>query len=327
MLERLGFAPLGRRGMLAALAGSTVGLAVLVSGCADDAVDEAVGKARTNATLPEAKLTPKLSAGPSQPLGPPTPVASDASSAAEVATARPRVVGEPAVATPVATPAPAGETPPPPANSPGRTPAPPAATPPAATPPAATPPAAPPSEATPPAATPPAAPPPEVTPPEVTPPAVTPVPPPVVVPTPPPPPPGPTAEELEAMHKVQLLSKVVYSATPAVVAEVASLGAVAFLDKQLSTPPAGPGGVLSDLTNSLAADIATRYQMYKDQDSNRPARELRHAAVIRAVTNGGQLAEQMVEFWTNHFSTYSGEEDKNVRFAAASDDRDVIRAH
>ncbi|HYN31044.1 MAG TPA: DUF1800 domain-containing protein, partial [Ilumatobacteraceae bacterium] len=132
--------------------------------------------------------------------------------------------------------------------------------------------------------------------------------------------------ELEAMHKVQLLSKVAYSATPAVVAEVASLGAVGFLDKQLSPPPVPVADILSG-THSLAADIATRYQMYKDQDSNRPARELRHAAVIRAVNSDGQLFERMVEFWTNHFSTYSGEEDKNVRFAAASDDRDVIRAH
>jgi uncharacterized protein (DUF1800 family) len=152
----------------------------------------------------------------------------------------------------------------------------------------------------------------------------------VVVPpppaAPPPPPPGPTAEQLEALHKVQLLSKVAYSATPAVVAEVASLGAVAFLDRQLSIPPAGTAGVLSG-THSLNADVAARFQMYKDQDSNRPARELRHAAVIRAVNHNGQLAERMVEFWTNHFSTYSGEEDKNVRFAAASDDRDVIRAH
>ena len=128
------------------------------------------------------------------------------------------------------------------------------------------------------------------------------------------------------MHRLQMLSKVTYGATAAVVDQVASLGAAGFLERQLMIPPAGTGNVLFG-THSLDADTATRYQLYKDQDSNRPARELRHAAVIRAVRHEGQLAERMVEFWTNHFSTYSGEEDKNVRFAAASDDRDVIRAH
>ncbi len=125
---------------------------------------------------------------------------------------------------------------------------------------------------------------------------------------------------------MQLLSKVAFSATPDVVAEVASLGAVAFVDQQLSIPPAGPDGVLTG-THSLDADVFTRWMLYNGQDSNRPARELRQAAVIRAATHPGQLAERMVEFWTNHFSTYSGEEDKNVRFAAASDDRDLFRVH
>jgi uncharacterized protein (DUF1800 family) len=49
--------------------------------------------------------------------------------------------------------------------------------------------------------------------------------------------------------------------------------------------------------------------------------------VIRAARHPGQLAERMVDFWTNHLNTYSGPDDKNVRYAAASDDRDVIRAH
>jgi uncharacterized protein (DUF1800 family) len=119
---------------------------------------------------------------------------------------------------------------------------------------------------------------------------------------------------------------VTYGPTPDVVAEVASLGAVAYLDQQLATPPAGVDGVLSG-AHTLGADIETRYQRYKDASNQLPARELRHAAVIRAVRHRGQLAERMVEFWTNHFSTYSGEDDKNVRFAAATDDREIFRVH
>ena len=128
------------------------------------------------------------------------------------------------------------------------------------------------------------------------------------------------------MHRAQLLSKVTYGPTSAEIEQVASLGPVAFLDRQLSIPPAGTTGVLTG-THSLDADIATRYQLYNGQNDGRPARELRHAAVIRAARHEGQLAERMVEFWSNHFSTYSGNSDKNVRYAAASDDRDVIRAH
>lgn len=128
------------------------------------------------------------------------------------------------------------------------------------------------------------------------------------------------------MHRVQLLSNVPFGASPAEIDRVASLGPVAFLEQQLSIPPADTTNVLTG-THSLDADIFTRWTMYTGQDNRRPARELRLAAVIRAARHEGQLAERMVEFWTNHLSTYSGEDDKNVRYAAASDDRDVIRAH
>jgi uncharacterized protein (DUF1800 family) len=122
------------------------------------------------------------------------------------------------------------------------------------------------------------------------------------------------------------LTRVSFDTTPAIAAQVASLGAAGFLEQQLSIPPANTTDVLVG-NHTLDASIEQRFQRYRDVDSRQPARELRHAAVIRAVRHPGQLAERMVEFWTNHFSTYSGEDDKNVRFAAASDDRDVFRAH
>ncbi|HUS43089.1 MAG TPA: DUF1800 domain-containing protein [Ilumatobacteraceae bacterium] len=127
------------------------------------------------------------------------------------------------------------------------------------------------------------------------------------------------------MHRAQLLTKVAYGPTALEIDQVASLGPVAFLEQQLSIPPAGTTNVLTG-THSLDADIFTRWQMYTGEDDNRPAKELRQAAVIRAARHQGQLAERLVEFWSNHFSTYSGNSDKNVRYAAASDDRDVIRA-
>ena len=108
--------------------------------------------------------------------------------------------------------------------------------------------------------------------------------------------------------------------------QVAAVGAAAFLDQQLAIAPAGTGAVLTG-PHTLDMTIEERFQFYKEQGSDRPARELRHAAVLRAVGHPGQLAEIMVDFWTNHFSVYTGEDDKNVRFAAASDDRDVFRQY
>ena len=315
----LAHAPLGRRGMLAAIAGSTVGLAVLMSGCADDAVEEAVEKARAaDATLPDPKLTPAQPMGPvapttTEPLGPPAP---DPSAALEVPSLGPPSAGPPPAGPPAAGAVPTAATAATPSGAPtvsNTTSVKPSV-------PAAAAPVAPGVVAV----APPVAPPPAPVPPAPTSPA--PAPPAPPPPPPPPPPPGPTAAELDAMHRVQLLGNVAFGSTPDVVAEMAALGPAAFLEQQLAIPPAGTDGVLTG-THSLDADIATRFQLYRNQDSRRPAKELQHAAVIRAARHPGQLAERMVEFWTNHFSTYSGEDDKNVRYAIASDDSDVIRVH
>ena len=347
---------LGRRGMLAAIAGSTVGLAVLVSGCADDAVDEAV-KARADATLPDPKMTPSQS-------GRGSARAPGGGRSAPGAAASPSVVDGPTQTNRVATALPNVAEPVPNAAPPVGSPAAPPSVSPASTPPAVARPVAPPvgnavvTTPAPAPAPPPSAAPPSPTAPAPTPPAApAPTPPrrscsdadpplllrrrprrscsatrcacsaPPAAPAPPPPPPPPPADAgLEAMHRVQLLTKVTYGPTPEVIGQVASLGAVAFLEQQLRTAPASERGVLTG-ASTLGDNIETRYQAYRGQDSNRPAKELRLAAVIRAARHPGQLAERMVEFWTNHFSVYTGEDDKNVRYAAASDDRDVFRVH
>lgn len=128
------------------------------------------------------------------------------------------------------------------------------------------------------------------------------------------------------MHRSALLERITFGVTPAVFVEMESLGANGFLERQLSITPAGTRRVLTG-NHTLDDDIESRFQFYRQMNSGRPARELRHAAVLRAMHHEGQLAEIMVEFWSNHFSTYSGTDDKNVRYAAASDDRDGIRAH
>ena len=313
--EDLPFSKLNRRNVLTGI-GISLGAAVVVSSCSGgESVEDVAMRVRPPAEEAKPKLTPDqtppggVTDSSSRTSGGSAEVFDD--SVPKIDSRRVAKATDPA---PTATPAGPPSTSPAPAAAPA--PAAPAAAPAPAVPPAAVVPAAvvpPAAPSTPtPTPTPPAAP--------VTPPT------PPTPPAPPPPPPGPTAAELDAMHRAQLLGRIPFGATALEVDQVASLGPVAFLDQQLSTPPADTSGVLTG-THSLDADIATRYALYQGEDSRRPAKELRHAAVIRAARHPGQLAERMVDFWTNHFSTYSGQDDKTVRYAAATDDRDVIRAH
>lgn len=125
------------------------------------------------------------------------------------------------------------------------------------------------------------------------------------------------------MRQARLIERITFGPTPALVDEVAGLGADRFLEQQLAYQPASTAGVLSG-SHLLDGTFGDRYR--NRPDHNAP-REMRHAAVVRAVNHPGQLAELMVEFWTNHFSTYSGQDDKQVQYAVATDDRDVIRRH
>ena len=125
------------------------------------------------------------------------------------------------------------------------------------------------------------------------------------------------------LRQARLIERLTFGPTPALVDQVASLGADRFLEYQLSYPPATTAGVLTG-AHLLDGTFGDRYRA---RDSHDAPREMRHAAVVRAVTHPGQLAELMVEFWTNHFSTYSGEDDQQVQYAVATDDREVIRRH
>ncbi len=145
-------------------------------------------------------------------------------------------------------------------------------------------------------------------------------------PAPPPPPPGPTDAELAALHSQALTTRVAFAAD-------------ARRRRRSGVDGAGR------LPRAAAVDSARRNQRcahrvahpghvdrpalpaYQGMGSDRPAREMRLAAVRRAAQHPGQLAEMMVEFWNNHFSTYSGQDDKNVRYAVATDDLAVIRRY
>ena len=152
------------------------------------------------------------------------------------------------------------------------------------------------------------------------------VPPATTPPTSPPttaPPQPPTA--LESV----LIDKLTFGATPALATHVASIGAAAFIDEQLAMVPSS-APVLTGL-QTLTLTNLQRYQTVNAPNAPSPDTflpgELQQAALVRAVTSPAQLAELMALFWANHFSMYSGTDDKGVEYSAASDDRDAIRPH
>ncbi|MGY6502226.1 MAG: DUF1800 family protein [Acidimicrobiales bacterium] len=136
--------------------------------------------------------------------------------------------------------------------------------------------------------------------------------------------PAPVDPMLEIHRQARLIERITFGATPALVDQVATLGANGFLEQQLTMAPAGVDGVLTGAPHLLDVSPGVRWA---NREGRNLARDLRHATVVRAVHHPGQLAEMMVAFWNNHLSTYSGEDDKNVGFAAATDDTFVIRRH
>jgi uncharacterized protein (DUF1800 family) len=131
----------------------------------------------------------------------------------------------------------------------------------------------------------------------------------------------------DAQRQARLIERITFGPTPQLVDEVSRIGATAFLEQQLSLQPAGIGGVLTGPTILGMGPLEIEVALDGQNKDRRIPEELRHAAVVRAATHPGQLAEHMVAFWTNHFSTFSGEDDKRVHLAVARDDLGVIRAH
>ena len=88
---------------------------------------------------------------------------------------------------------------------------------------------------------------------------------------------------------------------------------------------ANAAAVLPSLNLNLPQLWATYYTA-TNADRTRPARDVRVATLIRAVTSRRQLYEVMVDFWHNHFSIFAWGYDY-ASATWASYDRDVIRAN
>lgn len=103
------------------------------------------------------------------------------------------------------------------------------------------------------------------------------------------------------------------------------LNPAAIVDSDCDTRLANAAANLPSLGKSLT-QLWNDYYRASGADRNRPVKDVRNAALLRALYSRRQLQEVLVEFWHNHFSIYAWD----FAYAGAtwaSYDRDVIRPH
>jgi uncharacterized protein (DUF1800 family) len=138
-------------------------------------------------------------------------------------------------------------------------------------------------------------------------------------------PPGTTttaaAPPLTTNRNLHLLRRLTYGPTPETLAAIETDGAAAFIEAQLAART--PQVVLD--AHPLLASPFEPATSGNQAERRRLALELMHASLHRQATSPAQLYEQMVEFWTNHFSIhlFNG----LLHLLKPFDDRDAIRPH
>ncbi|WP_431067759.1 DUF1800 family protein, partial [Methylotuvimicrobium sp.] len=94
----------------------------------------------------------------------------------------------------------------------------------------------------------------------------------------------------EAVSAAQLLSRTTFGATPELLSEIRTIGADAFLQKQLNPASIDDSELDTYLENLLDQDINDLFK-------------LQYSQIARATMSKRQLLEVMARFWENHFNT------------------------
>jgi len=131
------------------------------------------------------------------------------------------------------------------------------------------------------------------------------------------------ADPEAARLAARVLGRAGYGARPGDVERVASMGAGAWIEEQLS-----PASIPDLEAFFLARRIETvhlRAPDIFDVARTTAVSDLRRAALLRAVYSERQLFETMVEFWSDHFNVFVGKSD--CAWLKVVDDRDIIRRH
>ncbi len=127
-------------------------------------------------------------------------------------------------------------------------------------------------------------------------------------------------------HRVHLLKRLTYGATPADRDRIVAIGEAAWLNEQLNPSTINTSAVDTKVAAlpALALSSVDLFTTYPDTQSAKVAEhQLRFAAMLRAVESPAQLQERMVEFWSDHFNVPI--EDRQVGLYKIVEDREVIR--
>ncbi len=125
---------------------------------------------------------------------------------------------------------------------------------------------------------------------------------------------------------LHIIRRLTYGPTTALVQHVRQIGIDAFIAEQLQPEliPDPEGNRVVGAYSTLGMPNVVNHTIHVGNPGG-PALELQAATVARAIWSERQLFEQMVEFWSNHFSIFGMHE--QAVFLKTSDDRDVVRKH
>ncbi len=131
----------------------------------------------------------------------------------------------------------------------------------------------------------------------------------------------------QAERNVDLLSRATNGVTLAELARLNQMGRPAWLREQLA-PTAQDNVVLRRTLAELGSLRLTIPEVYAEYESNagEAVRDIKQAAIVRAVHSDWQLRERMVDFWHDHFSV-AIQTSGRTRLGHHAYDREVIRAN
>ncbi len=121
---------------------------------------------------------------------------------------------------------------------------------------------------------------------------------------------------------VQVVNRITFGLRPSDLQRARSLGFTGFIEEQLAPEAIDDSEMAAALASAFHTLPLSAAALFK-LDKGDVARELKAAAVYRAVYSRRQLYEMMVDFWTNHFNIYQNEH--LIYWLKTVDDREVVR--
>lgn len=135
--------------------------------------------------------------------------------------------------------------------------------------------------------------------------------------------PVPPAVDSES-HVLHVARRLSFAPTPALLAEIRSIGTTAWIDQQLAWESIDDSAVASMVQSYPRASL-TAAEIIALGDPKRSRQDLASAMITRAVWGRRQLHELLVDFWSNHLNIDVNHDPSTHH--KPTDDRDVIRKY